>query len=142
MSWVTISIIAALFFGLSDLLTKLLGRNIHILLSSFLLTITSAFAIGVYLIYMKLFKNEVLFLNKKGIIISGLIGLIIAVATILFILAFSKADKLSAVSPLIRSLTIIIASLLGILFLKEKFTLKYIIGLILCIVGIYLITTK
>ena len=51
-------------------------------------------------------------------------------------------SALSSISPTIRIMGILIASLLGILLLHEPFTWRYLIGLILTIGGVALIVFR
>ena len=55
---------------------------------------------------------------------------------------FARGKNLSIGSPLVRVGTVLFASILGILLLKESINVKYAVGFLLSLLGLFLIVTK
>ena len=101
----------------------------------------TTFTVGlVWISYMK-FTGQSLLVTKPGLIYSIVVGLAFSTVTILLYLTFARVN-VSLGSPTIRIMGLVIASLLGILILREPFTWRYLLGLILAITGVALIVFR
>jgi drug/metabolite transporter (DMT)-like permease len=90
--------------------------------------------------YMKITKQPLL-VTQQGFLYSLAVGIAFSAVTILLYLTFARVN-VSLGSPTIRIMSILIASLLGILLLHEPFTWRYLLGLILTIAGVGLIVFR
>ena len=68
-------------------------------------------------------------------------GLAFSGVTILLYITFSRVD-VSLGSPAIRLTAIVLASLLGILVLREPLTWRYVLGVALAVAGVALIVAR
>ena len=71
-----------------------------------------------------------------------LVGIAFSLAVVFFSLTFATGVNLSIATPAIRIVAIVLASALGIMVLREEFTLRYALGVVLAGAGIYLIVTR
>ena len=86
-------------------------------------------------------KDFIESVNKKSIMYSFLIGLSSVIGGAFLYLLF-KSESFAKIIPMIEPLIVIISFILGIVFLKEKFTYRLLGGVILVIVGVYLINSS
>ncbi|HYE33051.1 MAG TPA: hypothetical protein VEH27_16615 [Methylomirabilota bacterium] len=56
--------------------------------------------------------------------------------------AFQAGAPISLVSPAVRLAGLLLASIVGVIFLKEPVTLRYVAGMVLACAGMYLIVTR
>ena len=73
---------------------------------------------------------------------STLAGIAIGFATITFVKMFATGTNLSVGVPLVRIGIVLLASILGFVFLKEAVSLKYLAGFLLALLGLYLVITS
>ncbi len=59
-----------------------------------------------------------------------------------FLYLLLKSDSLSIVIPTIEPLIVVLTFIFGLVFLKEKFSFRLLGGIVLAIVGVYLINTS
>ena len=132
--------LAALFFGLTVVFIKLATREIHPLLGNLLFPAFAAIIQLIVLLYVKL-KGTALFLSSKGIAISAIGGICLGLYTIFLFLALSRMN-VSKVSPIVYIGAILIATIVGVIFLKEPLTKTNIAGLLLALSGLYLLFVR
>lgn len=97
----------------------------------------------ILLIFVMIFRREEFIdsINRKSILYSFLIALCsIFGSGILYILL--KSDNLSKIIPTIEPFIVILTFLFGIFYFKEHFSVRLLGGIILSIVGVYLINTS
>ena len=70
------------------------------------------------------------------------VGMAFTTVTIALYATFSAGAPISLASPFIRVGGLLLASLAGIVLLREPFTLRYVLGMMVAIAGIYLIITR
>ena len=79
--------------------------------------------------------------SKESIMYSFLIALCSVLGSA-FLYLLLKTDSLSIVIPTIEPLIVVITFIFGLVFLKEKFSFRLLGGIVLAIVGVYLINTS
>lgn len=141
MNWLPIATGAALFNALMDLFVKLASTRINSALGVVIINTFSAITAFLWLLWLKT-SGEVFQFSKLGFAYSALAGISIGIASILFIKTFATGVNLSVGAPFVRVGMITLASILGILFLKENFTIRYLLGFLLSMIGLYLIVVK
>lgn len=142
MTWITWALVAAFFGGLTDIFFKLVNGKIHNSVSSLIINIFSVLPVLVFTIYSKL-TNQTLNYTKIGVMYSIFAGLSIGMITLTSFKMFNDPNSdLSVAVPVMRVTMILMAIIFGVLFLKETINLKFIIGLILSIIGLYLVSTS
>ncbi len=101
----------------------------------------TTFTVGLFWVgYLKI-THQPLLITQRGLLYAIAAGLAFSFVTILLYLTFVHVS-VSLGSPTIRLLGIIIASLLGLLILREPFTWRYALGVILAIAGVALIVFR
>ncbi len=139
MNWLTFALATIVFYSLMDFFIKLSSDKIHAGLGGFIINFVSTIVLLVFIFYSK-FQGEKVFETKPGgMIYSTLAGAAIGFATIFFLKMFATGTNLSVGVPLVRIGIVLLASILGIIFLKEGVNLKYLTGLMLSLAGLYLL---
>lgn len=138
--WFLYALVCSAFLASADFFVKLASNKISASMGMFLYGATT-FAVGLaWVSYLKI-TGQPLLITQTGLLYSIAVGIAFSGVTILLYLTFAHIS-VSLGSPTIRVLGIVIASLLGILFLHEPFTWRYALGLLLTIVGVALIVLR
>ncbi len=136
MNWIVYSLSCVLLYGVMQFFIKLSSSGNNPVASS-MVFITVQFIVqiilGAYFISKSDFNMDTSSI-KYGI--AG--GVAAAIATILFFLALNSGP-LSKVAP-ISNMSLLIAVLIGVVFLKEAVNLKIAAGIFFAILSIYLLT--
>jgi uncharacterized membrane protein len=140
MRWLPLALICSFFLATADFFVKLASNKISASMGMFIYGATT-FVFGLAWIgYLKITGQSVL-ITRTGLLYSFAVGVAFSLVTMLLYLTFAHVS-VSLGSPTIRVLGIVIASLLGILILKEPFTWRYVLGVILTIAGVTLIVLR
>jgi bacterial/archaeal transporter family protein len=136
--WFWYAIAAAVLYGLHQVFTKLAADRIGDGVGGFIVEITAALIIAVYLIYLRFFSEWKQPLTNEGVFYSVLTGICVGAGTVTFFLLFQKGGPLSAV-PMVLAGGAALMALVGIIFLKEPATLIRLSGIILSLLGLFLL---
>src|SRR5215211_6541598 len=129
--WLFYALACSVFLATADFFVKLASNKISASMGMFMYGATT-FAVGLaWVSYLKI-AGQPLLITPSGLLYSLAVGLAFSGVTILLYLTFAHIS-VSLGSPTIRVFGIVIASLLGILFLHEPFTWRYALGVILTI---------
>ena len=140
MRWLPYALVCSIFLASADFFVKLASNKISASMGMLVYGATT-FAVGlIWVSYLKVTK-EPLLITQPGLLYSLAVGVAFSSVTILLYLTFARVN-VSLGSPTIRVVGILIASLLGIVLLKEPFTWRYLFGLILTIAGVALIVFR
>ncbi len=96
---------------------------------------------GVWVAWQK-FSGETLLVTRDGVLASVAVGISFSLVVVFLSMVFVGGGNLSVASPVIRLSGLMLASVLGILVLGEPFNLRYAIGVVLTIAGVYFIITR
>lgn len=142
MNWLIFALLTVIFYALFDFFLKLSAERIHAGIGGFIINFVSTVVLLAFIAFIKL-RGELIPATKPGgTLYSFLAGISIGFATIFFLKMFATGVNLSIGIPFVRIGIVFLASILGILLLKEGFTLRYIIGFILALAGLYLLIVK
>lgn len=142
MNWIVFAVLTIISYAIFDFFLKLSAERIHGGLGGFLINLVATLVLLAFIAYNKL-RGETLTTPKPGgILYSILAGISIGFATIFFMKMFSANVNLSIGIPFVRIGIVLLASMLGILLLKEGFTIRYVIGMLLALLSLYLIIGK
>lgn len=141
MSWIVFAIGTIICYSIFDYFLKLSSDKIHSGLGALVINIVSLVIPLLFVIYSYLQGQKVFEVKSGGYLYSVLAGLIIGLSSVLFIKMFSSGVNLSVGVPVVRVGIVVLGSLLGIILLKEGFNIKYLAGMMLSLVGLYLIVT-
>ena len=140
MRWLPYALLCAVFLASADFFIKLASNKISSSMGMLVYGATTFVVSITWVGYMKITKQPLL-ITQQGFLYSLAVGIAFSAVTILLYLTFARVS-VSLGSPTIRIMSILIASLLGILLLHEPFTWRYLIGLIMTIAGVGLIVFR
>lgn len=131
----------AISVALADFFLKLSSGRISSNLVTLVYALTATLIPTVWVLWDK-YHGAPLVFTREGAWLGVLVGLSFSLAVVFFSLTFATGVNLSIATPAIRIVAIVLASALGILVLREDFTLRYALGVVLAGAGIYLIVTR
>ena len=138
--WLPYALVCSIFLASADFFVKLASNKISASVGMFIYGATT-FTFGlVWVSYLKI-TGQPLLITRTGLIYSLAVGIAFSLVTMLLYLTFIHIS-VSLGSPTIRVMGIVIASLLGILILREPVTWRYVLGVVLTIVGVALIVFR
>ena len=138
MNWFWYAAGAALLYGLHQIFTKIASNHIGDGLGGFIVEATATLTIACYLVYLRFFGLWNQPSNATGVFYSVLTGVCVGVGTIFFFLLFQKGGPLSAVPAILAGGAALMA-LAGIFFFKESLSITRLLGILLSIVGLFLL---
>lgn len=140
MRWLPYALLCSFFLAGADFFVKLASNKISSSMGMLIYGATT-FTFGlIWVSYLKVTKQPLL-ITRPGLLYSILVGLAFATVTALLYLTFARVN-VSIGSPTIRVTGILLASMFGILLLQEPITWRYLIGLLLTVVGVALIVFR
>lgn len=131
----------AISVALADFFLKLSSGRISTNLVTLIYALTATAIPTIWVLWSK-YQNETLTFTREGALLGVVVGIAFSLAVVFFSLTFATGVNLSIATPAIRIVAIVLASALGILVLREDFTLRYALGVVLAGAGIYLIVTR
>src|SRR5882762_3756641 len=139
-NWFFYAVGAAVLYGAHQIFTKLASGRISDGLGGFVVEASAAATILIYLAYLRWFGTCNQNGSPAGVYYSGLTGICVGVGTIFFFLLFQKGGPLSSV-PMILAGGAAIMAVAGILFFKEPAPLSRLLGIVLALIGLFLLRT-
>lgn len=136
--WFYYAIAAAMPYGLHQVFTKLASERIGDGIGGFIVEGSAALIIALYLLYLKFFGVWKQPITMRGVYYSLLTGLCVGAGTVAFFLLFQKGGPLSAV-PMVLAGGAAIMAFVGILVFKEPATLARVSGILLSLIGLFLL---
>mgnify|MGYP007071134792 CR=1 FL=1 len=130
--------LAAVLYGLHQVFTKLAADRISDGLGGFVVEATAALTILIYLGWLRFGGTWNQTSSAPGVWYSVLTGICVGVGTILFFLLFQKGGPLSAV-PMVLAGGAALMAVVGILFFKEPASVTRLLGIVLALVGLFLL---
>lgn len=142
MAWLNYAFLTIIFYSLFDLFLKLSSDKMNTWFNAFIINLVATLVLLVFVVYAY-FSGEKLFAVKPGgWLFSILAGIAVGGASIFFVKMFATGTNLTVGVPLVRVGMVVLGSLLGVFLLKEGYSLKYILGVLLSIAGLFLVITK
>src|SRR5437870_4070517 len=136
--WFLYAVAAAVLYGLHQIFTKLAADKIGEGLGGFVVEATAALSILLYLAWLRLSGHWNQTSSGAGVWYSVLTGICVGAGTIAFFVLFQKGGPLSAV-PMVLAGGAAIMAVAGILFFKEDASVPRLLGIVLAVVGMYLL---
>lgn len=131
----------AISVALADFFLKLSSGRISSNLVTLVYALAATLIPTAWVLWDK-YHGAPLVFTREGAWLGVLVGLSFSLAVVFFSLTFATGVNLSIATPAIRIVAIVLASALGIIVLREDFTLRYALGVVLAGAGIYLIVTR
>jgi len=125
----------------ADFFLKLSSTRISGSVGTLIYAITAIAPAAVWVAWMK-YRDEPLQVTNEGILASMAVGISFSLVVAFMSLVFGSGGNLSVAAPTIRLSALVLASVLGILVLREPFSFRYAFGVVLTFVGIYFIITR
>lgn len=142
MTWVFWALLAAAFNGLADIFFKLVNGKIHNGLSGVIINVCSIIPALVYTLYVKS-QGLPIPLSREGIVYSILAGLSVGLITLPMFKMFNQPGAdLSMAVPVMRIAVVISAVIFGIIIFRDSINLKLIVGLLISLVGLFIVVTS
>ena len=132
--WMLYALGATLAISVSDLFRKLASSQSDPFLNNLVFQIGS---IGMAIALWLLFSRKVE-LDSTNIVYDLAGGFLIAIFTALLFKSLALGPGVSVVIPFVRVGGLVLVVLLGVVFLKEKFTGTMVLGMALALAGVYL----
>lgn len=130
--WIIYAILTAVFASLATILSKIGLNDIDSNFASLLRTFIALIIIWIIVLINKKYK-EIKYINRKGWLFIILSGISTGLSWLCYFKALQNGEA-SIVFP-IEKLSVLVAVIFSWIFLKEKVTIKSIIGLILIVIG-------
>src|SRR6266403_1291930 len=137
-AWFWYAVVAAVLYGAHQIFTKLAANHIGEGLGGFVVEATAALSILVYLAFLWLASRWNQQSSAQGIFYSVLTGICVGAGTVVFFLLFQKGGPLSAV-PMVLAGGAALMAIVGILFFKESASVPRLLGIVMALVGLYLL---
>jgi transporter family protein len=136
--WFWYAVIAAVLYGAHQIFTRMAADHIGEGLGGFVVEATAALSILLYLAFLWLANRWDQKSTGEGIFYSILTGICVGAGTIAFFLLFQKGGPLSSVPAILAGGAAIMA-ITGILFFHETSSWQRLLGVVLAIVGLFLL---
>jgi bacterial/archaeal transporter family protein len=137
-AWFFYAVGAAVLYGLHQVFTKLAADKISDGLGGFVVEVSAALTILLYLAWLRFGGTWNQTLSAPGVVWSVLTGICVGVGTIFFFVLFQKGGPLSAV-PMILAGGAAMMAIVGILFFKESANALRLLGIVLALAGLFLL---
>lgn len=140
MNYISFAIFAAVGFGFYNFFVGKSGGKISPFLATAFLTISGFILTIIASLFQKYFAGEKLLVTNDGIKFAVLAGVAAGIAEIFYFFAFSKNTNVSIVLPIVFTLTVITGVILGVIFDNETLSSMKVAGILLGILGLFLLT--
>jgi drug/metabolite transporter (DMT)-like permease len=141
MNWFFFASISAVALASADLCVKLAAGKLSNSLA-LLLYGSCTFLTGLGWVFADKLRGVDFFVQPLGFAAAVGVGVAFSAVTIGLYFTFGAGAPVSLASPLVRIGGLLIASMVGLLLFREGFTLRYLLGMVLAIGGVYLIVTR
>ena len=137
-AWFWYAVGAAVLYGAHQIFTKLAADRISDGLGGFVVEASAALTILLYLAWLRFGGTWNQTSSGPGVFWSVLTGICVGAGTIFFFVLFQKGGPLSAV-PMILAGGAALMAVVGILSFKEPASGPRLLGIILALVGLFLL---
>lgn len=141
MHWIFIAILTAFFFGTYNVFIKIASGHINQIVGAVILQVVAALLGGFLLLILKM-NGSTLAISQKGIFYAVMAGLFVGLAEITSFFVFSRGIPASAGIPIIIGGSVLVAAIIGGVFLRESFGVFDYLGIAMIVGGIVILTAK
>jgi bacterial/archaeal transporter family protein len=138
MNWFWYAIGAAILYGLHQIFTRMAADKIGDGLGGFVVEATAATTILAYLATLYFSDHWNQQFTNSGLAYSVLTGICVGVGTVFFFILFQRGGPLSAV-PMILAGGAALMALAGVFLFREPASFPRILGIVLSILGLFLL---
>jgi drug/metabolite transporter (DMT)-like permease len=140
-NWILYALGTALALAGADYFVKLTSGKISNSLA-LLIYGCCTFLTGLIWVLWQRLRHIPQFAQPAGVLSAAAVGVLFSAVTLGLYITFGAGAPISRASPLIRLSGLLLASLAGILLLHEPLTPRYVAGVLLACLGVYLIITR
>jgi drug/metabolite transporter (DMT)-like permease len=141
MNWILYALGTAMALATADFSVKVasgkLSNSIALLLYG-----SCAFLVGLGWVLWQRIQGTPQFAQTEGILAALAVGVAFSLVTVGLYATFGAGAPISVASPTVRMGGLVLASMAGLLLLREPLTWRYVFGMLLAGSGIYLIITR
>jgi bacterial/archaeal transporter family protein len=137
-NWFPYAVVAAVLYGLHQIFTKLAADRISDGFGGLIVEGTAVATIAVYLAGLYLTHRWNQAATAPGVLFSVITGICVGAGTIAFFLLFQRGGPLSAV-PAILAAGAAMMAIAGIVWFSEPARPERLLGIVLALVGLYLV---
>lgn len=141
MGWILYAIGSAVALAAADFCIKMASGKLSNSLG-LLIYGSCTFVAGLSWVVLDKTRGLSLQAQTAGILFATGVGVSFSLVTVGLYLTFGAGAPISLASPFIRVGGLVVASIAGLTLLNEPLTLRYTIGMILAVCGVYLIITR
>lgn len=143
MTWIGWAFLTAALYGIFDVLVRVSSDKIHPITAPLIFNIASAITVLAFFVYayMNGEGDKLLEFKPGGLGLAVVIGIIVGLFSMTFIRVFVAGANIPIGVTIVRTGTILVATLIGVLVLKEGVTPKALLGIALSLAGMYLVLT-
>jgi bacterial/archaeal transporter family protein len=141
MTWIMYALIASLSMAAADAFVKLAANRISASLG-LLIYGCCTFLTGLIWTLWDYTHHAPQYARPSGFLCALGVGVAFSTVTVCLYRTFEANAPISVAMPLIRLSGLFLAILLGIVILREPISLRYVIGLLLACIGLYLVVTR
>jgi len=138
MNWLLFAVLSAIAFALYNVFIKLAALKVNPIVGTFALQLAAAL-LGLLAYSILKFGGKEIMITSTGLTYAIVAGIFVGVAEILFFMMFTKGVDLSIGLSLVTAGSVLIAAIIGILFLGESISTIKIAGAIFAILGVVLL---
>lgn len=138
MSWITLAILTAFFYGVYNFFIKLSSGSIHQIVGAVILQVVAALLGAGVLLFLKITDTPLL-VSSKGVWYAVLAGVFVGLAEITSFIVFAKGVPASSGIPVIIGGSVIFGVALGMIFLKEALTPLHYLAIAFIVIGVVLL---
>ncbi len=138
MNWIAFAMLSAISFGFYNFFTKLSADKLSPTIALMCIAGTSFLVATISTVVFKISGQELTF-SREALWLPILAGISTGIAEIFYLYMFTKDAPLNLGNPMVVGVTMLIAVLLGVIFLKEPLSVSKIAGICLIIAGAILL---
>lgn len=138
MNWLIYAILAASGFGFYNFFTKISADKFSPTVANIFIAGTSFLVAVISTIYLKTSGQNLTF-TKESLLLPIAAGIFTGVAEIFYLTMYSKNAPITIGGPLVIGGTVVVAVILGLIFLKEPMGITKIAGILFVITGFVLL---
>lgn len=139
--WFIAALVAALAYGLHNIFTKIAAGHISDALGGFLLEITAAICILLYIFFL-VAADEKFSFTSRGVMFSIFAGVCVGIGTVLYFVIFSRGGELSIAGPLVLVGGVLLMAVAGIVFFKEEVSFIKVSGIVLGLISLWMLKSS
>ncbi|MGI8820615.1 MAG: EamA family transporter [Chthoniobacterales bacterium] len=136
--WFWYAVVAAVLYGAHQIFTRLASDHIGDGIGGFVVEATAALSILLYIAFLYFSGRWNQKFSSEGFWYSALTGVCVGAGTIAFFILFQRGGPLSSV-PVILAGGAAIMAIAGIFFFHEPASISRIVGIVLALVGLFLL---